>query len=58
MASVMFPLFMPGFNVDKLLRAQIAIALFAGAYLAEVIRGGLQAIRTVGHATPPDDNGC
>jgi ABC-type amino acid transport system permease subunit len=45
MASVMFPLFMPGgFNIDKLLRAQIAIVLFAGAYLAEVIRGGLQAV--------------
>src|SRR5437016_6464534 len=45
MASVMFPLFMPsGFNIDKLLRAQIAIILFAGAYLAEVIRGGLQAL--------------
>jgi general L-amino acid transport system permease protein len=45
MASVMFPLFMPdGFNIDKLLRAQIAIALFAGAYLAEVVRGGLQAV--------------
>jgi general L-amino acid transport system permease protein len=45
MASVMFPLFMPeGVNIDKLLRAQIAIILFAAAYLAEVIRGGLQAI--------------
>jgi general L-amino acid transport system permease protein len=45
MASVMFPLFLPeGMNVDKLLRAQIAIILFAGAYLAEVIRGGLQAL--------------
>src|SRR5436305_7409383 len=45
MASVMFPLFMPdGVNIDKLLRAQIAIVLFAGAYLAEVIRGGLQAV--------------
>jgi general L-amino acid transport system permease protein len=45
MASVMFPLFMPaGVNVDKLLRAQIAFILFAGAYLAEVIRGGLQAL--------------
>jgi general L-amino acid transport system permease protein len=45
MASVMFPLFMPsGFNIDKLLRAQVAIILFAGAYLAEVIRGGLQAV--------------
>jgi general L-amino acid transport system permease protein len=45
MASVMFPLFMPeGLNPDKLLRAQIAIILFAGAYLAEVVRGGLQAL--------------
>jgi general L-amino acid transport system permease protein len=45
MASVMFPLFMPaGVNIDKLLRAQLAFILFAGAYLAEVIRGGLQAL--------------
>ena len=45
MASVMFPLFMPpGVNVDKLLRAQIAIILFAAAYLAEVVRGGLQTL--------------
>jgi general L-amino acid transport system permease protein len=45
MASVMFPLFMPsGVNVDKLLRAQIAFILFAAAYLAEVVRGGLQAL--------------
>jgi general L-amino acid transport system permease protein len=45
MASVMFPLFLPeGMNIDKLLRAQIAIIMFAGAYLAEVIRGGLQAV--------------
>jgi general L-amino acid transport system permease protein len=45
MASVMFPLFMPeGFNIDKLLRAQFAIVLFAAAYLAEVVRGGLQAL--------------
>ena len=45
MASVMFPLFMPaGVNLDKLLRAQVAFILFAAAYLAEVIRGGLQAL--------------
>ena len=45
MASVMFPLFMPvGLNPDKLLRAQVAIIIFAAAYLAEVIRGGLQAL--------------
>jgi general L-amino acid transport system permease protein len=45
MASVMLPLFLPsGTTIDKLLRAQIAIILFAAAYLAEIIRGGLQAI--------------
>ncbi len=45
MASVMFPLFMPaGLNPDKLLRAQVAIILFAAAYLAEVVRAGLQAL--------------
>ena len=45
MASVMFPLFLPeGVNIDKLLRAQIAFILFAAAYLAEVVRGGLQAL--------------
>jgi general L-amino acid transport system permease protein len=45
MASVMFPLFLPqGVNIDKLLRAQIAVILFAAAYLAEVVRGGLQAL--------------
>ena len=45
MSSVMLPLFLPpGWNVDKLLRALIMVALFSAAYLAEVIRGGLQAI--------------
>jgi len=45
MASVMLPLFLPaGVSIDKLLRAQIALVLFAAAYLAEVVRGGLQAI--------------
>ena len=45
MASVMFPLFLPtGVTIDKLLRAQVAFILFAAAYLAEVVRGGLQAI--------------
>jgi general L-amino acid transport system permease protein len=45
MASVMLPLFLPGgFAIDKLLRAQLAMILFAAAYLAEVVRGGLQAL--------------
>ena len=45
MSSVMFPLFLPeGITVDKILRAQAAIILFTAAYIAEVVRGGLQAI--------------
>jgi general L-amino acid transport system permease protein len=45
MASVMLPLFLPsGVTMDKLLRAQLALILFAAAYFAEVVRGGLQAI--------------
>lgn len=45
MSSVMFPLFMPeGVNFDKLLRALIGVALFSSAYMAEVVRGGLQAV--------------
>lgn len=45
MASFMLPLFMPsGVQISSLLRAQVAIILFAGAYLAEVVRGGLQAV--------------
>ena len=47
MASVMLPLFMPeGATADKLLRALIAVTLFQAAYLAEVVRGGLQALST------------
>jgi len=42
---VMFPLFMPeGMTFDKLLRALIGVMLFSAAYMAEVVRGGLQAI--------------
>ena len=45
MASVMLPLFVPErFAPDKLLRALIGVALFASAYMAEVIRAGLAAI--------------
>lgn len=45
MSSVMLPLFLPaGMDFDKLLRAQLAIILFAAAYVAETVRGGLQAI--------------
>ena len=45
MASVMFPMFLPdGTFLDKLIRVVIAITLFEAAYMAEVIRGGLQAL--------------
>lgn len=45
MASFMFPLFMPqGLTIDVLVRVLVGITLFAGAYLAEIVRGGLQAI--------------
>jgi general L-amino acid transport system permease protein len=45
MAAVMFPLFVPqGVAIDKLLRAQIALVMVIAAYLAEVVRAGLQAV--------------
>ncbi|MEE4313366.1 MAG: amino acid ABC transporter permease [Desulfofustis sp.] len=45
MSSVVFPLFLPeGVTVNKILRAQVAIILFTAAYIAEVVRGGLQGI--------------
>ena len=45
MASVMFPMFLAdGVYMDKLFRVIIAITLFEAAYMAEVIRGGLQAL--------------
>jgi len=45
MSSVMFPLLMPGgLRVDKVVRAMLALILFSAAYLAENVRGGLQAI--------------
>ena len=45
MSSVMLPLFLPeGVNFDKLLRALVGTALFSAAYMAETVRGGLQAI--------------
>ncbi|MCX7659857.1 MULTISPECIES: amino acid ABC transporter permease [Caldimonas] len=45
MASVMFALFLPeGLRIEQLVRAQVAIILFVAAYLAEAVRGGLQAV--------------
>ena len=45
MASFLFPLFMPpGVTIDVMIRVLLGIVLFAAAYLAEVVRGGLQAV--------------
>ncbi len=45
MASVMLPIFLPqGMDINNLLRVQIGIIFFSSAYIAEVVRGGLQAI--------------
>jgi general L-amino acid transport system permease protein len=45
MASFMFPLFMPhGMTIDVLIRVLVGFTLFTAAYLAEVVRGGLQAL--------------
>ncbi|HSO66667.1 MAG TPA: amino acid ABC transporter permease [Desulfatirhabdiaceae bacterium] len=45
MSAVIFPLFLPeGLTINKILRAQVAIILFTAAYIAEVVRGGLQGI--------------
>jgi general L-amino acid transport system permease protein len=45
MSSVVFPLFLPeGVSINGLLRAQVAIILFTAAYIAEVVRGGLQGM--------------
>lgn len=46
MSSVVFPLFLPeGVTINSILRAQVAIILFTAAYIAEVVRGGLQGMR-------------
>ena len=45
MADTMLPLFLPeGFEPDRLVRPLVGVALFAAAYMAEVVRGGLQAL--------------
>ena len=45
MGSIIFPLFLPeGITIGQILRAQVAIILFTAAYIAEVVRGGLQAM--------------
>lgn len=45
MSNLLLPFFLPGgIDLDKLLRVQIGFAIFASAYLAEVVRGGLQGV--------------
>ncbi|MBP5855862.1 amino acid ABC transporter permease [Marivibrio halodurans] len=45
MAQFMLPLFLPeGVNFDNVVRALVGVSMFASAYMAEVVRGGLQAI--------------
>ncbi len=45
MSSVVFPLFLPeGVSINGILRAQVAIIMFTAAYIAEVVRGGLQGM--------------
>jgi general L-amino acid transport system permease protein len=45
MSAIIFPLFLPeGVSINKILRAQAAIILFTAAYIAEVVRGGLQGM--------------
>ncbi|MCG8567439.1 MAG: amino acid ABC transporter permease [Desulfobacterales bacterium] len=45
MSSIIFPLFLPeGITLNKILRAQAAIIFFTAAYVAEVVRGGLQGM--------------
>ena len=44
MAQIMIPIFMPDVRLDKVLRAMLGLTLFSAAYMAENVRGGLQAI--------------
>ncbi|MDE0690219.1 MAG: amino acid ABC transporter permease [Candidatus Poribacteria bacterium] len=44
MGSILIPIFMPGFNINQVLRMMIGITFFAAAYMAENVRGGLQGI--------------
>ena len=46
MGSILIPIFIPDFNINQVLRMMIGITLFSAAYMAENVRGGLQAIPT------------
>jgi len=55
MAQVMLPLFLPTeLTLDRVLRAMAGMTLFTAAYLAEIVRGGLQAIPGPADGNPPD----
>ena len=44
MGNILIPIFMPGFDINQVLRMELAITLFSAAYMAENVRGGLQGI--------------
>ena len=44
MGSILIPIFMPGFDINQVLRMMIGITFFSAAYMAENVRGGLQGI--------------
>ena len=53
MSAVIFPLFLPeGITINKILRAQVAIIAFTAAYIAEVVRGGLQGVASGQYEAP------
>ena len=59
MSAVLVPLFMPqGVSVDRLLRAMAALVLFNAAYMAEVVRGGLQGVSIPGRRKRPIRSAC
>lgn len=49
MGNVLIPIFMPGLDINQVLRMMIGITLFSAAYMAENVRGGLQGIPSGQH---------
>ena len=49
MGNVLIPIFMPGLDINQVLRMMIAITLFSAAYMAENVRGGLQGVPSGQH---------
>ena len=44
MSRILMPLFLPGFQIEEVIRAMVGITMFSAAYMAENVRGGLQSI--------------